>query len=56
MRCCLKFYELGEKLLDGDYLNENADIDKIYEWFKNLPAVDKIILSLDTIAYGGLIP
>lgn len=27
-----KFYELGEKLLDGDYLNENADIDKIREY------------------------
>ena len=37
-------------------LTKNADIEKIYEWFKNLPEVDKIILSLDTIAYGGLIP
>lgn len=27
-----KFYELGEKLLDGDYLNENAGIDKIREY------------------------
>ena len=37
-------------------LTKNADIEKIYEWFKNLPEVDKVILSLDTIAYGGLIP
>ena len=34
----------------------NADVDKIYEWFKQLPDLDKVIISLDTIAYGGLIP
>lgn len=27
-----KFYELGEKLLDGDYLNENVGTDKIREY------------------------
>lgn len=27
-----KFYELGEQLLDGDYLNENAGTDKIREY------------------------
>ena len=37
-------------------LTKYADVDKIYEWFKELPQVDKVILSLDTIAYGGLIP
>lgn len=37
-------------------LTKYADVDKIYEWFKTLPQVDKVILSLDTIAYGGLIP
>ena len=37
-------------------LTENANIDGIYDWFINIPEVDKIILSLDTIAYGGLIP
>jgi len=37
-------------------LTQNADIDSIYNWFKEIPEVDKIILSLDTIAYGGLIP
>lgn len=37
-------------------LTKNADVDKIYEWFKNIPQVDNIIISLDTIAYGGLIP
>lgn len=37
-------------------LTKNAEIDKIFDWFKNIPEVDKIIISLDTIAYGGLIP
>ncbi len=27
-----KFYELGEKLLDGEYLNENIDTEKIREY------------------------
>ena len=37
-------------------LTETADIEKMYEWLKNLPVCDVIILSLDTLAYGGLIP
>lgn len=37
-------------------LTKNADTAGILEWFKNIPEVDKIIVSLDTIAYGGLIP
>lgn len=37
-------------------LTKNADVDRIYEWFKQLPDLDKVIISLDTIAYGGLIP
>ena len=37
-------------------LTRNADVDKIYEWFKQLPDLDKVIISLDTVAYGGLIP
>ena len=37
-------------------LTKYADTDKIYEWFNSLPDVDKVIISLDTIAYGGLIP
>ena len=39
----------------GD-LTKIADIDGIYNWLKNLSKVDKIIVALDTIAYGGLIP
>lgn len=39
----------------GD-LKKNANIEKIFEWLENLPSVDAFIISLDTVAYGGLIP
>lgn len=39
----------------GD-LTKIADINGILNWLKNLKKIDKIILSLDTIAYGGLVP
>ena len=39
----------------GD-LKKNANIQKLLEWLKSAPKCDAIILSLDTIAYGGLIP
>ena len=39
----------------GD-LKKNAGVNEILEWLENLPACDAIVLSLDTIAYGGLIP
>ena len=38
----------------GD-LTKNADYNGILEWLKNISKCDAIILSLDTIAYGGLI-
>ena len=38
----------------GD-LTKYADVDKIFQWLKDLPKVDATILSLDTVAYGGLI-
>lgn len=37
-------------------LQRTADIEGIFEWLKELTDVDKVIVSLDTIAYGGLIP
>ena len=37
-------------------LTKNADINALFDWLKNCPRSDAIILSLDTIAYGGLIP
>lgn len=37
-------------------LTKNADIGGLFNWFENIPECDVTILSLDTIAYGGLIP
>ena len=37
-------------------LTKSADIDAIFHWLYHLPAVDVMVVSLDTIAYGGLIP
>ena len=39
----------------GD-LTKTADIDGIIGWLQKLDKVDKIVVSLDTVAYGGLIP
>ena len=37
-------------------LIKNADIENLFLWLENLPEVDAMVLSLDTITYGGLIP
>lgn len=37
-------------------LKKDADVVGLYSWLNQLPEVDAIVLSLDTIAYGGLIP
>lgn len=39
----------------GD-LKKIAQVDKILDWMDGVPECDAMILSLDTIAYGGLIP
>lgn len=39
----------------GD-LKRNAKVDLIIDWLKKLSDCDAMILSLDTLAYGGLIP
>ena len=49
----IRLYMPSRELL-GD-LTKYADVDKIFQWLKDLPKVDAIILSLDTVAYGGLI-
>jgi hypothetical protein len=41
---------------DMGNLKKNANIDNIIEWVKNLEDIDVLIVALDTIAYGGLIP
>ena len=38
----------------GD-LRKYANTDKIFSWLENLNNIDAVILSLDTVAYGGLI-
>lgn len=49
----LKLYLPERKLLGG--LIDMADVSGILNWLKSLPDMDYIILSLDTIAYGGLV-
>lgn len=39
----------------GD-LTKSANLPALFCWLENCPKCDAIILSLDTIAYGGLIP
>ena len=39
----------------GD-LTKSARVNEILDWLENIPACDAMVLSLDTIAYGGLIP
>ncbi len=45
---------LPERSLLGG-LTSYSDVDGIIEWAKNIGKVDALIVSLDTIAYGGLI-
>ncbi len=46
---------IPERKLLGD-LTRNAEINGILDWLKQVPQTDAIVVSLDTIAYGGLIP
>ena len=39
----------------GD-LTKTADVKSIFDWLKGIKDYDIAIVSLDTIAYGGLIP
>ncbi len=50
----IEFYIPERKFLGG--LNKIADIGGLFNWLENLPKLDALVLSLDTIAYGGLIP
>ncbi len=45
---------LPDRSLLGD-LTKYVDTEKLFEWLENLPNLDAIIISLDTLAYGGLI-
>ncbi len=46
---------LPPRELLGD-LKRGADVDAILAWLQDLKNVDAFVISLDTIAYGGLIP
>ena len=48
-------FSIPDRNLLGD-LHKNADSEKLINWLENLPSQHSIILSLDTIVYGGLIP
>lgn len=45
---------LPDRSLLGN-LTKYADVNGIFEWLKNLPKLDALVISLDTAAYGGLI-
>ncbi len=49
----IELYIPPREFLGG--LTKNADIEKLFGWLKSVPAVDKMVVSLDTLAYGGLI-
>ena len=36
-------------------LKKYADVESIFRWIEDLPQLDALVLSLDTVAYGGLI-
>lgn len=46
---------LPERSLLGD-LKKTANVDEILSWLDKIENPDSIIISLDTVAYGGLIP
>ena len=50
----MEFFIPPRELL-GD-LTKIAKIEELYTWLKNLPEPDSIVMSLDTLTYGGLIP
>ncbi len=50
----INFYMPPRKFLGG--LTKTADYEDIFSWLKQLSTLDALVVSLDTIAYGGLIP
>lgn len=49
----LELFLPDKKFLGG--LRSTANVNEILKWIENLPQVDAMIVSLDTIAYGGLV-
>lgn len=50
----VKIFLPDRNLLGG--LTKIADVEGIFKWFESLANIDAIVICLDTIAYGGLIP
>lgn len=50
----IQFYIPPRKILGG--LTEISDVEAILNWLENLENIDYIVICLDTVAYGGLIP
>lgn len=50
----LKLFIPPRELL-GD-LKKYANTEELFDWINTLPELDAFVISLDTIAYGGLIP
>lgn len=46
---------IPERKFLGD-LRKNAECDRLLAWVESLENIDAFVISLDTIAYGGLIP
>lgn len=46
---------LPDRKFLGD-LTQKADVNSILDWLKKLKNIDIFVISLDTIAYGGLVP
>ena len=49
----VEFYIPPRELLGG--LVKPANVEGIYNWLQSVPKVDYMVVSLDTIAYGGLV-
>ena len=56
---CYQLPEYTAKLPDISLmgnLKKNADTEAILDWLSGINNIDVVVISLDTIAYGGLIP
>ncbi len=53
MNSGIEIYLPDRKLLGS--LTEYADVDGLFKWLMGIKQADAVVLSLDTIAYGGLI-
>ena len=50
----VKMYLPPKNLLGS--LTRNADRNALFEWLEDLNDVDYLVISVDTLIYGGLIP